>query len=121
MAVAPIHHVPSQPVPQQHISQESNKPDPLPLLIGILLTGGIAALFTNIYPNLKNLTVNWTGENSKSTNNCMAVVTANSNIRSEPSAINSDNILKTLVVCTQTKQKLFLLFPSLSKRQKLTN
>ncbi|MFN6219035.1 MAG: protein kinase domain-containing protein [Aphanizomenon sp.] len=96
MAVAPIHHVPSQPVPQQHISQESNKPDPLPLLIGILLTGGIAALFTNIYPNLKNLTVNWTGENSKSTNNCMAVVTANSNIRSEPSAINSDNILKTL-------------------------
>ena len=96
MAVSPANHVPAQPVPQSYIPQESNKPDPLPLLIGILLAGSVAALFTNIYPNVKNLTVNWTGENSKSTNNCMAVVAANSNIRSEPSAINSDNILKTL-------------------------
>lgn len=97
MAVSPANRVPSQPAPQQqYIPQESNKPDPLPLLIGILLVGGVAALFTNIYPNLQNLTGNWTGEKTKLINNCLAVVAANSNIRSEPSAINSDNILKTL-------------------------
>jgi serine/threonine-protein kinase len=96
MAVSPANHLPLQPEPQQYIPQESNKPDPLPLLIGILLVGSVAALFTNISPNFKNLTGNWTGENTKSTSNCMAVVAANSNIRSEPSAINSDNILKTL-------------------------
>ncbi|MDP5015928.1 MAG: serine/threonine protein kinase, partial [Dolichospermum sp.] len=96
MAVSPANHLRSQPAPQQYIPQESNKPDPLPLLIGILLAGGVAALFTNIFPNFKNLTVNWTGANTKLTNSCLAVVAANSNIRSEPSAINSDNILKTL-------------------------
>lgn len=99
IAVSPANHVRSQPVTQPSIPaipDDSNKPDPLPLLIGILLAGGVAALFTNIYPNFKNLTVNWTGENSKSTNKCLVVVTADSNIRSEPSAINSDNILKTL-------------------------
>jgi serine/threonine-protein kinase len=96
MAVSPANHLPSQPEPQQYIPQESNKPDPLPLLIGILLVGSVAALFTNISPNFKNLTGNWKEENTKSTNNCMAIVAANSNIRSEPSAINSDNILKTL-------------------------
>ncbi|MDD1419147.1 serine/threonine protein kinase [Dolichospermum sp. ST_sed1] len=96
MAVSPANHLPLQPEPQQYIPQESNKPDPLPLLIGILLVGSVAALFTNISPNFKNLTGNWTGEKTKSTSNCMAIVAANSNIRSEPSAINSDNILKTL-------------------------
>ncbi len=96
MAVSPANHLSLPPEPQQYIPQESNKPDPLPLLIGILLVGSVAALFTNISPNFKNLTGNWKEENTKSTNNCMAIVAANSNIRSEPSAINSDNILKTL-------------------------
>ncbi|MTJ06817.1 serine/threonine protein kinase [Anabaena sp. UHCC 0204] len=96
MAVSPANHVRSQPDPQPSIPQDFNKPDPLPLLIGILLAGGVAALFTNIYPNFQNLTANWTGGNTKSTNKCLAMVAANSNIRSEPSAINSDNILKTL-------------------------
>jgi len=96
MAVSPANHLPLQPEPQQYIPQESNKPDPLPLLIGILLVGSVAALFTNISPNFKNLTGNWKEENTKSTNHCMAIVAADSNIRSEPSAINSDNILKTL-------------------------
>jgi serine/threonine-protein kinase len=96
MAVSPANHIPSPSLPQQSLPQDTNKPDPLPLLIGILLAGGVAALFTNIYPNFKNLTINWTGENSKLISKCLAVVTADSNIRSEPSAINSDNILKTL-------------------------
>ncbi|PPJ61927.1 protein kinase domain-containing protein [Cuspidothrix issatschenkoi] len=101
MAVSPGNHIRSQPASQISIPQESNKPDLLPLLIGIFLAGGLAALFTNIYPNFKNLTANLTGENNKITNKCLAVVTANSNIRSEPSAINSDNILKTLGTASQ--------------------
>ncbi|MBD2142251.1 protein kinase [Anabaena sp. FACHB-1250] len=101
MAVSPANHIPSPSLPQQSLPQDTNKPDPLPLLIGILLAGGVAALFTNIYPNFKNLTINWTGENSKLISKCLAVVTADSNIRSEPSAINSDNILKTLGVASQ--------------------
>lgn len=101
MAVSPANHIPSPSLPQQSLPQDTNKPDPLPLLIGILLAGGVAALFTNIYPNFKNLTVNWTGENSKLISKCLAVVTADSNIRSEPSAINSDNILKTLGVSSE--------------------
>ncbi|MFM6755590.1 MAG: serine/threonine protein kinase, partial [Dolichospermum sp.] len=98
MAVSPANHIPSASLPQQSLPQDTNKPDPLPLLIGILLAGGVAALFTNIYPNFQNLTVNWKGENGKLLTKCLAVVTADSNIRSEPSAINSDNILKTLGV-----------------------
>ncbi|OBQ35914.1 MAG: serine/threonine protein kinase [Anabaena sp. CRKS33] len=101
MAVSPANHIPSQSLPQQSFPQDTNKPDPLPLLIGILLAGGVAALFTNIYPNFKNLTINWTGENSKLISKCLAVVTADSNIRAEPSAINSDNILKTLGTASQ--------------------
>ncbi|MFM6182986.1 MAG: protein kinase domain-containing protein [Dolichospermum sp.] len=99
MAVSPGNHIRSQlvspPRSQVAIPQASNKPDILPLLIGIFLAGGLAALFTNIYPNFKHLTANLTGRNYQ-TNKCSAVIAANSNIRSEPSTINSDNILKTL-------------------------
>jgi serine/threonine protein kinase, bacterial len=96
MAVSPANYIPVQSAPQEYIPQSSNKPDPLPLLIGILLAGGVAALFANISPNFKNLIASWTGENRKSINNCTALIAANSNIRSEPSVINSDNIVKTL-------------------------
>ncbi|WP_071191279.1 serine/threonine protein kinase [Trichormus sp. NMC-1] len=92
VAIAPANPVVSKPV---H-NDSSSQPDPLPLLIGILLAGGAAALVTNLYPNVKNIAANWTGNNSTSAKNCSAMVAANSNIRSEPSAINSDNILKTV-------------------------
>lgn len=94
VAVAPANHNPiaPKPVPQQ----DDNKPDPLPLIIGLLLAGGAAALVTNLYPNVKNIAANWTGKSSTSATNCLAIVKPNSNVRSEPSAINSDNILKTL-------------------------
>lgn len=90
VAVAPANPVVSKPSRQNY-----QKPDPLPLIIGLLLAGGAAALVTNFYPNMKNIAANWTGNSTKS-KQCLAVVGANSNIRSEPSAINSDNILKTL-------------------------
>ncbi|MFM2064298.1 MAG: hypothetical protein RLZZ507_3969 [Cyanobacteriota bacterium] len=91
VAVSPANPVVTKPVPQ-----DDSKADPLPLIIGLLLAGGAAALVTNLYPNVKNVAANWTGKNSTSSNNCLAIVAPNSNIRSEPSAINSDNILKTL-------------------------
>jgi serine/threonine-protein kinase len=90
---------PANPVIPQSIykpSREQSKPDLLPLVIGLLLAGGAAALVSNLYPNLKNVTANWTDNKSKLGQDCVAVVAPNSNIRSEPSAITSDNILKTL-------------------------
>ncbi|MBW4563506.1 MAG: protein kinase [Mojavia pulchra JT2-VF2] len=87
---------PANPVIVTPPRQDSNKPDPLPLIIGILLAGGAAALVTNVYPNIKNLAANLTGNDTASANKCLAVVVGNSNIRSEPSSINSDNIVQTV-------------------------
>ncbi|MEH2071596.1 MAG: protein kinase [Nostoc sp.] len=91
IAVAPANPVPPRPVPQN-----SSKSDPWPILIGILLAGGAAALVANVYPNVKNLAANLTGNDSALVNKCSAVVVGNSNIRSQPSSINSDNILQTV-------------------------
>ncbi|MEH2248996.1 serine/threonine protein kinase [Nostoc sp.] len=76
--------------------QDSSKSDPWPILIGILLAGGAAALVANVYPNVKNLAANITGNNTALANKCSAIVVGNSNIRSEPSSINSDNVLQTV-------------------------
>jgi serine/threonine-protein kinase len=89
VAVAPAN--PVKPAPK-----DSNKSDPWPILIGILLAGGAAALVANVYPNVKNLALNVTGKDTSLANKCSAVVVGNSNIRSEPSSINSDNILQTV-------------------------
>ncbi|MHC5934574.1 protein kinase domain-containing protein [Nostoc sp.] len=89
VAVAPAN--PVKPAPK-----DSSKSDPWPILIGILLAGGAAALVTNVYPNVKNLAANLTGKDTTLVNKCSAVVVGNSNIRSEPSSINSDNILQTV-------------------------
>lgn len=73
---------------------DDNKPDPLPLIVGLLLAGSTAALFNSFYPHTQNLFAGVKGDKNK--NDCVALVAANSNVRSEPSAINSDNILKTV-------------------------
>ncbi|MEA5503632.1 serine/threonine protein kinase [Halotia wernerae UHCC 0503] len=91
VAVAPANHGTIKPT-----RQNSTRPDPWPLLIGILLAGGAAALVANVFPNIKNFATNFTGNDNTSANKCLAVVEGNSNIRSEPSAINSDNIVKTV-------------------------
>lgn len=77
-------------------ARQDSKSDPWPILVGILLAGGAAALVTNVYPNVKNLASNLTGNDTALANKCSAVVVGNSNIRSEPSSINSDNILQTV-------------------------
>lgn len=93
VAVAPANPVVNRPTQRNH---NQSKSDPLPLIIGLFLAGGAAALVTNLYPNFKNLTANWMGKDRTSAKACAAIVAPNSNIRSEPSAINSDSILKTL-------------------------
>jgi serine/threonine protein kinase, bacterial len=76
--------------------KESNRPDLLPLVIAALLAGGTAAIATNVVGSAKNFGLNFASNGAASANICEAVVTGNSNIRSEPSAINSDNIVQTL-------------------------
>ncbi|WP_392531042.1 protein kinase [Nostoc sp. C117] len=102
---------PANPVPPKYVNHNSSKSDPWPILIGILLAGGAAALVANVYPNIKNLAANITGNDTTLANKCSALVVGNSNVRSEPSSINSDNILQTVanntnfeVTGKQTKQ-----------------
>ncbi|MEA5580438.1 serine/threonine protein kinase [Nodularia harveyana UHCC-0300] len=88
VAVAPVNPVVAKPV-----HQESHKSDPWPFLIGLFLATGSAVLATNVYPNVRNLAIN---RANNTTANCSAVVAGNSNVRSEPTSINSDNILQTI-------------------------
>ncbi|MEH2373838.1 serine/threonine protein kinase [Nostoc sp.] len=85
---------PANPLKPTH--KDSSKSDPWPILIAILLAGGGAALVANVAPNVKNLAANLTGKDTALVNKCSAVVVGNSNIRSEPSSINSDNVLQTV-------------------------
>jgi serine/threonine protein kinase, bacterial len=87
VAVAPAN-------PVKPARKDSSKFDPWPLLIGILLAGGAAALVANVYPNVKNLASNITGKDSSLANKCSAVVVGDSNIRSKPSSRNSDIVQK---------------------------
>ncbi|MEH2388364.1 MAG: serine/threonine protein kinase [Nostoc sp.] len=89
VAVAPANSV-------KPTHKDSSKSDPWPILIAILLAGGGAALVANVAPNMKNLAANLTGKDTALVNKCSAVVVGNSNIRSEPSSINSDNVLQTV-------------------------
>ncbi len=89
IAIAPANHV-AKP------ARKDNKPDLLPLVIAALLAGGTAAIATNLVGSAKNLGFNIGSNGTASANICEAVVTGNSNIRSEPSAINSDTIVQTL-------------------------
>ncbi|HIK05503.1 MAG TPA: protein kinase [Trichormus sp. M33_DOE_039] len=87
---------PANPIQAKPSSPKSPKSDPWPLLIGLFLAGGAAAVVANVYPNVKNLASNFLGNDLTTTDKCLAVVAGNSNIRSEPSSINSDNVLQTI-------------------------
>ncbi len=87
---------PANPATIKPTRRNSTRPDPWPLLIGVLLAGGAAALAANVFPNIKNFASNLTGNDTALANKCLAVIEGNSNIRSEPSAINSDNIVRTV-------------------------
>lgn len=85
---------PANPVARPPVQQEFQKPDPWPFLIGLFLASGAAVLASNVYPHWQNLATN--SGNNTAENLCWAMVAGNSNVRSEPSAINSDNILQTI-------------------------
>ncbi|BAY97826.1 serine/threonine protein kinase [Tolypothrix tenuis PCC 7101] len=91
VAVAPANKAVGKPA-----RQDGSKPDPLPLIIGLLLAGGAAALVTNVYPSVKNFAAHLTGNDTTAENKCLAIVVSNSNIRSEPRAITSDSIVQTV-------------------------
>lgn len=90
VAVAPANFVTVKPT-----THEPDKFDPWPFLIGLFFAGGAAALVTNLYPNWRNL------EGNTTRNNCSAVVAGNSNVRSQPSSIDSDNILRKTTTPTE--------------------
>lgn len=96
IAVAPVNRVAAEPE-----GKDAHKTDPLPLFVGLLLAGGAAAVVANVYPNVKNLAANLTDGKLVAENKCFAIVAGNSNIRSEPSSINSDSIVQTVGNDTQ--------------------
>ncbi|BAZ07905.1 serine/threonine protein kinase [Calothrix sp. NIES-3974] len=99
LAVAPKHRQPvasavvATPTP---IKREQTKFDFLQLFVLLLLIGGTAAVTPMLVQNFQALTANWTKNDPLSSQACMAEIGGTANIRSEPSAINSQTILKTV-------------------------
>jgi len=67
--------------------------DPLPLIIGALVTaaaGTVAAMSMGILPNL------FANKSKSASDTCMAIIAPSSNIRSEPTSTNIDNVITTV-------------------------
>ncbi len=67
--------------------------DPLPLIIGALITaaaGAVAAMSMGILPNL------FANKSKSASETCMAIIAPSSNIRSEPTSTNIDNVITTV-------------------------
>lgn len=90
VAVAPANPVAAKP------KRKDSRFDPLPLVIAALLASGAAAGATYAVKNLKNFDFNFATNNTIDAKYCMAVVTGNSNVRSEPSSLNADTIVQTV-------------------------
>lgn len=94
--MATIAVAPKNPVVAKPVRQDSSKPDPLPLLIGVALAGGAAFLATNVVASFRNYNFNifeFASRNATA-KTCVAKVTRNSNIRSEPTSLYTDNIVQ---------------------------
>ena len=100
IAVAPSHpRQPTQAQPVGHqIPRASKGPDFLQILILLGLVGGAAVATPAIVSNVNNFANDFTGATSGS---CAAIVAANSNVRSEPSTITENNIVKTVAKDTR--------------------
>jgi len=94
IAVAPVY--PAAPVAAIAHNKNSSGPDLLQVLILAGLAAGAAALAPIVVKNVQNFTNNFAGNDPTLAQNCLAVVTGNSNMRSEPSSISSNTIVKTL-------------------------
>lgn len=98
IAVAPANPVPqlAPPTPKSP-SKGSNRPDLLQLMIIGILVAGAAAVTPAVVKNVQGFASNFAiNDNMTSAENCLAVVQENSNIRSEPTSINDDSIIKTV-------------------------
>ncbi len=96
IAVAPVYPATSVAAIVQPVNKNSSGPDLLQVLILAGLAAGAAALAPIVVKNVQNFTNNVAGNDPTLAQNCLAVVTGNSNMRSEPSSISSNTIVKTL-------------------------
>ncbi|WP_026731603.1 serine/threonine-protein kinase [Fischerella sp. PCC 9605] len=102
IAVAPANSV--SPTPKAapkpvSVSRSSSGLDLLQLGIIVILAGSAAAITPFLVKNVQNFTANISGghETTTTAHNCLAMVGYNkANIRSEPSAIASNNIVQTV-------------------------
>ena len=78
------------------VNKPSSKPDLLQLLILLGLATSAAVIAPIVMNSLQNVVSDWTGNNLTAGQNCAAIVTGNSNMRSEPSSISSNTIVKTV-------------------------
>jgi serine/threonine protein kinase, bacterial len=90
VAVAPANPVAAKP------KRKEPKFDLLPLVIAALLAGGAATGATYAVKNLRNFDFNFATNGTNDAKYCMAVVTGNSNVRSEPSSLNAGTIVETV-------------------------
>ncbi|WP_017319199.1 serine/threonine protein kinase [Mastigocladopsis repens] len=79
----------------------SSGPDVLQLLILGILVGGAAAVTPSVIKNVQGFASNFAIDDTMLAQNCLAVVEENSNIRSEPTSINDDSIVKTVTKDTK--------------------
>lgn len=79
----------------------SSGPDLLQLLILGVLVGGAAAVTPTVVKNVQSVASNFAINDTTTAENCLVVVDKNSNIRSEPSPINDDSIVKTVTKDTK--------------------
>jgi serine/threonine-protein kinase len=101
IAIAPAYPATRVTAIAQPVKNSSAGPDLLQLLILLGLAVGAAALAPVIVKNVETFTTNLIGEDSSLAQNCLALVMGNSNLRSEPSYINSDTIAKTITEDTK--------------------
>ncbi|MEC4813299.1 MAG: serine/threonine protein kinase [Scytonema sp. PMC 1069.18] len=94
LAVAPANPIVKPVTASQPTPRASSGLDLLQLSILALLAGGAAALTPAVVKNVQHFAVNFAGHSKLVGQNCMAVVESNSNLRSEPSFIYSDTIVK---------------------------
>ncbi|MBW4595040.1 MAG: protein kinase [Brasilonema angustatum HA4187-MV1] len=99
IAVAPANPVVAQlaPATPKSLPKSSSGPDLLQFVIIGILVAGAAAVSPSVFKNVQSFASTFAINNdTTSAQNCLAVVQENSNIRSEPSPINDDSIVKTV-------------------------
>lgn len=96
IAVSPAAPPVVKPSPAPPVRKSSGGIDLLQILILAGLAGGAAVASPSVVKNVQNIASNIAIHETLLPQKCLAIVDGNSNIRSEPSSINSDTILQTV-------------------------